>query len=413
MSTDAVATLGVAPDQRIPVAGYEFLGGLTQSQSGFREELLTWLAEHLVGEWAALKGVGGPADDEAWYERVEWEKELGKGGWRGIGWPAAYGGRNATYTEQLIFELEYARSAAPYRPSLQGENLFGPTMLQYGTEEQKLRFLPPILRGEEFWAQGFSEPDAGSDLAGVRTRAVLDGDRWVLNGQKIWTTFGQYSQWIYVLCRTDLDAESKHRSLSFLLVPLDQPGIEMRPIRTLAGNADFNEVFFTEATTARELVLGDVNEGWAVAMALLGFERGTTMLTHQMSFEHEFVAVRELVRSRARGRDPVLRQRLAELWSGLQLIKLRNFAMVSTLSEGGSVGSAVSLGKLAATTWHQQLGELEMDLLGPEALILADGYPKLDLPHRTFLHSRAETIYGGSSEIQKNIVAERILGLPR
>jgi alkylation response protein AidB-like acyl-CoA dehydrogenase len=407
-----MTTLDASPDARVAVPGYEFLGGLTSTQAVFREELLSWLDEHLVGDFAAMKGVGGPADDTAWYERVEWEKELGRGGWRGIGWPSAYGGRNATYTEQLIFELEYAKSAAPYRPSLQGENLFGPTMLQYGTEEQKRRFLPPILSGDEFWAQGFSEPDAGSDLAGVRTRAVLDGDRWVLNGQKIWTTFGQYSQWIYVLCRTDPEG-AKHRSLSFLLVPIDQPGIDMRPIKTLAGNADFNEVFFTDAVTERELVLGDVNEGWAVAMALLGFERGTTMITHQMSFEHEFVAVRELVRRKERDRDPIIRQRLAEMWSGLQLIKRRNFEMVSTLSRGGSVGSAVSLGKLAATTWHQRLGELEMDLLGPEALVLSDGYPNLGPEHRTFLHSRAETIYGGSSEIQKNIVAERILGLPR
>ena len=398
--------------RRIPVAGYEFIGGLTAGELAFRDSFLAWLDEHLAGEFAEVAGVGGPADDEAWDIRVAWDKELARGGWRGLGWPTLYGGQDASPGEQLVFELEYVRANAPYRPSTQSEQLFGATLLRFGTEAQKQTFLPPILTGDTYWAQGFSEPDAGSDLAGVRTRATLDGDRWVIDGQKIWTTFGHYSQWMYVLCRTNGD-QPKHKGLSFLLVPLDQPGIEIRPIKTLAANADFSEVYFSGAVTDASLVVGEVDHGWAVAMGLLGIERGATLFAHQLGFERELDQVIALAREQGRIGDAVIRQRLAQRWIELRLLQLRNSGMARQLVNGGELGQEVSLSKVAAAVWHQQLGELQMSLLGASAGLLPDGYARLDGPHKTFLLSRAETIYGGSSEIQRNIIAERLLGLPR
>jgi alkylation response protein AidB-like acyl-CoA dehydrogenase len=234
----------------------------------------------------------------------------------------------------------------------------------------------------------------------------------VIDGQKIWTTFGHYSSWMYVLCRTDPDAP-KHKGLSFLLVPLDQPGIEVRPIRTLAGNADFSEVHFDRARTDADLVVGGAGEGWSVAMGLLGIERGATLLTHQLGFRRELDAVVELARACGRSDDALVRDRLAQAWIELRLVQLRNEGMARRLVGGAELGPEVSLSKIAAARWHQRLGELQMSLLGPAATVLRDGYEDLEPPQKTFLLSRAETIYGGSTEIQRNIVAERLLGLPR
>src|SRR5947209_9437167 len=221
----------------------------------FRAEVRSWLKEHLVGEYAALGSGGGPADETGWDVRLEWEKKLGEAGWIGLGWPTEYGGRGATITQQLIFNEEYARANAPARISFFGEGLLGPTLIAFGTDEQKQRFLPGILRAEELWCQGFSEPDAGSDLANVKTRAVLDGDEWVVTGQKVWTTLAHRSDWCFVVCRTDADSQS-HKGLSYLLCPVDQPGVEVRPLRQMTGSAEFNEVFFDGARTAKENVLG-------------------------------------------------------------------------------------------------------------------------------------------------------------
>ncbi|HMC04168.1 MAG TPA: acyl-CoA dehydrogenase family protein, partial [Actinomycetota bacterium] len=252
----------------------------------FRDEVRSWLNEHLVGEYAALGSGGGPADETGWDVRLEWEKNLGEAGWIGLGWPKEYGGRGATITQQLIFNEEYAKANAPARVSFFGEGLLGPTLIAFGTEEQKQRFLPGILKCTELWCQGFSEPDAGSDLANVKTRAILDGDEWVVNGQKVWTTLAHHSDWIFNVVRTDPEAP-KHKGLSFLLLPMAQPGIEVKPLKQLTGSAEFNEVFFTDARTSADLVIGNVNEGWKVAMGTLGFERGTAFLAQQLHFQHE------------------------------------------------------------------------------------------------------------------------------
>src|SRR5205814_5905061 len=249
---------------------------LAPEDAVFRDELRDWLADNLKGEFLAAAGVGGPADDRCWDLRLEWERKLAADRWLNVSWPVEFGGRGGTPTQELIFHIEHAKAEAPYWVGVQGRDLFGPTLLEFGTDAQKARFLPPITRCEELWGQGFSEPDAGSDLAALRTRAERDGDEWVVNGQKIWMTFGDHADWLYVLCRTDADAP-KHKGISMLLVPADQSGVDIRPIRHLAGGADFCEAFFTGARTSAVLVVGGVNNGWRGAMASLPTARFTTV----------------------------------------------------------------------------------------------------------------------------------------
>ena len=387
----------------------------TPGEASFREEVRTWLAEHLVGEFAGIGRGRGLADDADWDIRMEWEREMGRAGWIGLAWPKAYGGRGASLAEQVIFNVEYARADAPGRISFFGEGLLGPTLLAYGSEEQKQRFLPPIARGEELWCQGYSEPNAGSDLANVATRAVLDGDEWVISGQKVWTTFAQHADWCFVVTRTDPSAPP-HAGISYILVPMDQPGVTVVPLRQMTGTSEFNEVFFDEARTPADMVVGPVNGGWKVAMATLGFERGTAGLSQQLAFERELWGVVERARANGAIDDPLVRDRLAEAYAEVQIMGYNSMRMLTALAKSGSVGPEASIGKLYWSRWHQRLGELAMDIAGPAAEIRpgdpADGYA-LDAQQGAFMFSRAETIYAGSSEIQKNIISERVLGLPR
>jgi len=384
-------------------------------EATFRDEVRTWLREHLVGEYAEIGGRGGVGDETGWDVRLEWEKELGRGGWIGLSWPVEDGGRAASFAQQVIFSEEYARAHAPARVSLFGEGLFAPTLVEYGTDEQKRRFLPRIQSAEELWCQGFSEPNAGSDLANVQTRAVLDGDEWVVTGQKVWTTLAHRADWCFVVCRTDPESVS-HKGLSYLLVPMHQDGVEVRPLRQMTGGAEFNEVFFDEARTAKELVVGPVGEGWKVAMATLGFERGTAFLSQQLAFERELSELIELARKNGAVEQPHLRDGLAKAWVGLEVMKYNGQRMLTSLVQRGVIGPESSIGKLYWTSWHRELGELAMEVLGTDALTVAradgDEYD-LDEAHQIFMASRAETIYAGSSEIQRNIIGERVLGLPR
>lgn len=377
----------------------------TREDEEFRRAVRLWLEENLTGEFAAARGLGGPGSEHEGFEiRLAWERRLGEAGWIGLGWPPEHGGRGASLVQQVIFAEEYARARAPARVNHIGENLLGPTLIAFGTTEQCRRFLPPILRGEELWCQGYSEPDAGSDLANVQTRARLEGDEWVVDGQKVWTSLAHWADWCFVLCRTDPSARPKHRGLSFLLVPMRQPGVEVRPILQMSGGSEFNEVFFNGARTARDNVVGDVNGGWRVATALLGFERGVSTLAQQIGFERELTELIETVRRQGRSCDPVVRQRLAQAWIGLRLMRFNALRMMST----DRPGPEASISKLSWATWHRDLGELAADVLGLR-LDLAEGEPW----RRLFLFSRADTIYGGSNEIQRNILAERALGLPR
>lgn len=377
----------------------------------FRAEARDWLEAALGGEFATVRGRGGPGDEEALHdERLVWERHLGQAGWIGLGWPKVYGGREASLVRQVIFNEEYARARAPGRLGHIGETLLGPTLIAFGSDAQKSRFLPPILRGEELWCQGYSEPNAGSDLANVRTSATRDGDAWVLQGQKTWTSGAHWSDWCFVLCRTD-SAVPRHKGLSYLLVPMRQPEITVRPIVQMTGTSEFNEVFFDGARTDAANVVGEVGEGWRVAMGTLAFERGVSTLGQQLAFQHELDAIIDVAKENGAAKDPLIRQRIAHAWSGLRVMRLQALRMLSTSTEQPR---AALVTKLFWANWHRDLGKLAMDVLGPDAELAAGpGEGELTALQRLFLFSRSDTIYAGSNEIQRNIIGERGLGLPK
>ncbi|MFI6687842.1 acyl-CoA dehydrogenase family protein [Streptomyces sp. NPDC050485] len=363
----------------------------------FRQDARAWLAEHTQAQ---------PPD---------WERELGRGGWIGIGWPEpAYGNRTATLPQQIVWAEEYARATAPPRTGHIGENLLAPTLLTHGTETQKTRFLPAIARGEELWCQGYSEPGAGSDLAGIRTTARREGDTYRITGQKIWTSLAHEADWCFVLARTE-DGSRRHHGLSFLLVPMDQPGrIEVRPIRQLTGTSEFNEVFFDGARARAEHVVGGEGNGWQVAMSLLALERGVSTLAQQIGFAGELERVAALALSNGAASDPAIRGRLVRQWSELKVMRWNALRTLGSSADAG----APSVAKLLWGGWHQRLGELAMAVRGAAATVgpydwnESEPY-RLDPLQHLFLFTRADTIYGGSDEIQRTIIAERVLGLPR
>ena len=379
--------------------------------AAFRAEARGWLEANLSGDFANARGLGRAGrQHEGRDVRMAWERKLGSEGWTCVGWPVEYGGRGAPMSQQVIWNEEYVRADAPARVNVMGEGLLGPTLIAYGTDEQKTRFLNPIRWGVELWCQGYSEPNAGSDLANVLTKAVLDGDEWVVTGQKVWTSYAQWSNWCFVLCRTDPGAPP-HKGLSYLLVPMDQPGIEVRPIRQMTGTSEFNEVFFDGARTEAGLVVGEVNDGWRVALATLAFERGVGILGDIVGFRKELDQLLELARKNGRSTNRMLRQRLADAWIRLYILRLNTLRSLTGV-DGPVAPPQASIGKLFWSTWHRDLGELAMDVLGSDAMV-DDTLPAvLGDFERVFLFSRADTIYGGSNEIQRNIIGERVLGLP-
>jgi len=396
---------------------------LSPSELAFKDEVRTWLEEHLVGEFADLRGRGGTGQEDIEpHVLIEWERELAKGNWLGLGYPVELGGREATLFEQVIFHMTYVEAHAPGRLPNMGLTLAGPTIVAYGTEAQRQRFIPRILSAQEMWCQGYSEPDAGSDLANVKTRAELDGDEWVINGQKVWTSLAQYADWCFVVCRTDPQS-SRHNGLSYLLVPMEQPGIEIRPIVQITGGAEFNEVFFSDARTHSDLVVGAVGKGWEVAMGTLGFERGASTLGQQLSFRTELDALFAYAKRTGAADDPVIRQDLAQAYITLEIMRYSNLRMLTVIGSGGVPGPEMSIGKLYWANWHRSLGEIMVKVMGAAAMVGgvdatishekgAVPYPIGPMP-RTFLYSRAHTIYAGSNEIQRNVIGERVLGLPR
>jgi alkylation response protein AidB-like acyl-CoA dehydrogenase len=384
---------------------------LSREDEQFRDRLRRWLAENLTGRFAALRGAGGPGrEHEAHDERLAWNRHLAAAGWTCLGWPAEHGGRGATLAQQVIFHEEYARSGAPSRVGYLGEELLGPTLIAFGTPEQQRRFLPAIRAVDELWCQGYSEPGAGSDLAAVATTAAPDGDEWVITGQKIWTSLAHVADWCFLLARTQAGSR-RREGLSYLLVPMRQSGITVRPIRQLTGTSEFNEVFFDGARTRRDLVVGSAGDGWRVAMGTLSFERGVATLGQQIGFERELGRLVEAARRTGVAADPVLRDKLARAWIGLAAMRAH---ALDTLAAGPEAADAApSVLKVLWSRWHQELGELAMEVLGAPSMV-ARGEPyDLDDWQRLFLFSRADTIYGGSDEIQRNIIAGRALGLPR
>jgi alkylation response protein AidB-like acyl-CoA dehydrogenase len=376
----------------------------------FRRDVRAWLAGNVS---AGLRGLGGPGrEHEAFDARLDFHRRLAAAGWTCLGWPVEHGGRGTSLAQQVIFHEEYARADAPARVGYLGEELLGPTLIAFGTPEQQRRFLPRIRAVEELWCQGYSEPGAGSDLAAVATRARVDGDDWVINGQKVWTSLAQVADWCFVLARTASPdgTAARHAGLSYLLVPMHQRGVTVRPIRQLTGTSEFNEVFFDDARTSGGLVVGGVGEGWRVAMGTLGFERGAATLGQQVGFQRELDRVLDLARRGGATRDPVLRDMLTRSYIGLSVLRAHT---LRTLATGSMSGPDASVVKLLWARWHRDLGELAVEVLGAAGMVTSAAPYDLDEWQRLFLFSRADTIYGGTDEIQRTIVAERVLGLPR
>lgn len=377
----------------------------------FRAEVRDWLGENLpAGQEDSIRETF--AGDERDTFMRDWEAKLRDAGYIGIAWPKEYGGRGLSTLELLVFNEEMVKARAPQRLNFFGEGLVGPTIMQWGTEDQKTEFLPKILSGEHVWCQGFSEPNAGSDLASLAAKAELDGDEWVITGQKVWTTVAQYANWCFVLARTDLNVK-KHEGISYLLVPMDQPGIEVRPLRQMTGDSEFNEVFFDEARCPAENVIGGVNNGWKVAMTTLGFERGGSVTTSYLRFSRELRRVIEIAQEFGKTKDPLVRQRLASHFTEVEIMRYSGYRTLTSVLSGKPPGPESSISKLFWSEYHQRVLKSMMDIRGLDGEIIGgDGY-ELDQFQYAYLFGRSEVIYAGTSQIQRNIIGERVLGLPR
>ena len=382
----------------------------TPEQDAFRKEARAWLEAHVPRELLASFDTRGGFEAHR-----AWERELNAGGWAMVPWPVEYGGRGADLLEWLIFEEEYYRAGAPGRVNQNGIFLLGPTIMEYGTAEQKARYLPRMASSEEVWAQGWSEPNAGSDMAAIQATAVRDGNVYVINGQKTWASRGAFADWLFGMFRTDPDSE-RHRGLTFILVPLDTEGVTVRPIAQLDGEAGFAEVFLDEARVPVENRLGEENQGWQVAMATAGFERGL-MLRSPARFQNTARKLVELYReAAARGEvEPSLRAAVARAWMDAEAYALNTYQTVSRLLEGGKIGAEASLNKIFWSELDVRMHETALGLLGARAELLPDAPDAQGVAGWLdgYLFSLAGPIYAGTNEIQRNLIAERILGLPR
>jgi alkylation response protein AidB-like acyl-CoA dehydrogenase len=390
----------------------------------FRAEVKAFLNEHLPPGWT---GIGALDEDSAWAFARDWRVLLAERGFLSVTWPTQYGGLGLSKLHHVVLVEELARVGAPWGMPYDtfGVKMLANTLLRRGTEEQKRRFLPRILDGRDVWCQGYSEPGAGSDLASLTTHAHLDGDEWVINGQKVWTSGAHHSNWIFALVRTDR-AAARHHGISFLLVPLDQPGVEVRPFRMMTGQPHFNEVFFTDARTASDLVVGAVNDGWNVAQSLLGVERGEEAATNPILFRAELERLIELARTYGRDQDPLIRQRIAWCWSKVEIMRYLGYRTLTGWLKGVPAGPEASIAKLFWSEYHTQVTDLAMDIMGLHAQVLEGRQPlrtyRTDDPGAantsgswatTYQIARSGTIYAGTSQIQRNILAEKVLGLPR
>jgi alkylation response protein AidB-like acyl-CoA dehydrogenase len=395
----------------------------------FRSEIRSWLEANLPDRWFD-EGFSLSPEEKRQFNQ-DWTSALHEGGWICATWPEEYGGKGLSTMQGVVLSEEFARAKAPMRADFFGDTLVGPTILMNGTEEQKKQFLPKIMSGETKWCQGFSEPDSGSDLASLATTAVLDGDEWVLHGQKVWTTQAQFADYCFVLARTDPDVK-KQAGISYMLVPMKQPGIEVRPIIQPDGTAEFNEVFFDGARCPQENVVGGLNNGWKVANDTLGFERGMSATTGHRRFEEEFRRMTAAAQANGRIDDPTIRQRLAVFYSKIQILRINGLRNLTATLRGSRDKGTTALGATNKLFWsemHKDAMVLALDIYGADAMAIDCGpedkswpgalrtaqresYP-VSAMMSAFMFSRSESIWGGTSQIQRNIVGERVLGLPR
>jgi len=397
----------------------------TEEAEAYREKIQAFLAEHLPAHW---QGVGALSGHDRARFTAEWRNILRDNNLLAASWPIEYGGPGLSDLENVIIVEEFSKAGVPTAGPNDGFgiSMVGNTIIEWGTEDQKKYFLPRILSGEDIWCQGYSEPNAGSDLANLGTKAELDGDVWILNGQKIWTSAGQAANWIFVLGRTAPDA-AKHAGITFFLCPMDQPGVEVRPIRNISGHDHFNEVFFSDARTPKENVVGEVNSGWAVAMTLLGYERGVGASVNHLRHEEELGRLMAMAKGRGRTSDPKIRQRLAWCHSKGEIMRFMGMQALTSFLSGNAPGAGSSTSKLNWSEYHKVMTELSLDILGADAMIrdgdaedgAGNGTSSPGTPNsnnmwiNNSLAARAGTIYAGTSEVQRNIIGERILGLPK
>jgi alkylation response protein AidB-like acyl-CoA dehydrogenase len=372
---------------------------LSPQEQAFRDELREWLEANNPGD--------EPSGDEAAFEfRRKWQRQLADAGWAGLSWPKEYGGRGATLIEQAIFNEEISRAKAPSVANVLGLVMGGPVVIAHGTDEQKKRYLKPILTAEEIWCQGFSEPESGSDLASLKTKAVRSNGEWVVTGQKVWTTFAHEAKWCMLVARTDQDAP-KHKGLTYFLMDMEQEGVQVRPLRQITGEAEFNEIFMEEARIPDENVVGGVGNGWTVAITTLMHERAGLGFGSAIALKIALGQVIEMAREHGLDEDPVVRQRIGQIYIEAEALRLNASRGLTQIMKTGIPGPEGSLVKWQWSDSNQALTELAMDIRGPEAPVLDDQWTY------RFLRARANSIEGGTTEILKNIVAERVLGLPR
>jgi alkylation response protein AidB-like acyl-CoA dehydrogenase len=385
----------------------------SEADEAFRAELRSWLDANLPQEWRSHEFWSTKSENESFDLRREWEANKARDGWAGILWPKEFGGRGGTPTQKAIYDEEMNRAHAPTTVNPLGLTFLAPTVMAIGTDEQKREIIGPLLRNEVIWCQGFSEPGAGSDLAALSTRAELDGDAYVVNGQKVWTTNALHADQMFTLVRTSQESK-KHQGITMLLIDMHSDGVDARPLKQMTGNEEFGEVFLTDVRVPADRVLGEVGAGWNVAMLLLSFERGSSAMGQYVHFRGELDAVIEAAKGNGKAKDPIIRQKIATIAGELELLKLHSLHILTQVEQGRELGFEASMTKLQWSETHQDLGELYMDVLGYAGQAVP-GTPTKDLDplQEVFLWSRSETIWGGSSQVQRNIVAERVLGLPR
>ena len=386
----------------------------TDREEAFRKEVRAWLEANLPDDLRGRAFASSRAGREEVQKLRAWQKRMHAAGYVGMDWPREFGGRGASITEMVILYQEMACAESPQLVNRGGVSMLGPTLMKHGTPAQQARFLPKILAADELWCQGFSEPNAGSDLANLQTRAVREGDDFIINGQKVWTSMAHVADWCFLLVRTDA-AAPKHKGISFLLVDMKTPGLTIRPLRQITGEAEFNEVFFDNVRVPKENLVGKLNEGWSVAITTLAYERDLLTFIRHISLRNALHRLVKLAQSRGRSADPVMRQKIAGLWIGEQVLQLNGYRSLTKILRGGAPGPEGSTSKLFWSHVDEELAQVATEVIGPYSQIAHGSSWAPDEGQWEFyeLLARASGIRGGTSEILRNILAERVLGLPK